>query len=375
MNVSKLVIKVGTSTLTAGTPRLNRRRMLELAQQMVALREQHREVVLVTSGAIAAGRERFGRFHRPLARTVPVKQMLAAVGQTHLMLAWEQVFDMFDVPVAQVLLTRADLSDRRRYLNARDTLNTILAHQTLPVINENDAVATDEIRVGDNDNLSALVANVVSADLLVILTDQDGLYTADPRQNPAATLIPEVAQLDDTIWNLAGASRSGQGVGGMTTKLQAADLATRSGITVVMANGARPNVIYDAAQGAPVGTRFLPAASNMESRKRWILSEKPLGAVRVDDGAVQALLEGKSLLPVGVREVIDEFERGEVIEIRDSAGREIAHGITRYNSADARRIAGRRSSEIAGILGYELASMLVHTDDMVVLHPVSLSLR
>ena len=375
MNVSKLVIKVGTSTLTAGTPRLNRRRMLELAQQMVALREQHREVVLVTSGAIAAGRERFGRFHRPLARTVPVKQMLAAVGQTHLMLAWEQVFDMFDVPVAQVLLTRADLSDRRRYLNARDTLNTILAHQTLPVINENDAVATDEIRVGDNDNLSALVANVVSADLLVILTDQDGLYTADPRQNPAATLIPEVAQLDDTIWNLAGASRSGQGVGGMTTKLQAADLATRSGITVVMANGARPNVIYDAAQGAPVGTRFLPAASNMESRKRWILSEKPLGGVRVDDGAAQALLEGKSLLPVGVREVIDEFERGEVIEIRDSAGREIAHGITRYNSADTRRIAGRRSSEIAGILGYELASMLVHTDDMVVLHPVSLSLR
>lgn len=371
MVISKLVIKVGTSTLTAGTARLSRRRMLELAQQIVALREEHREVILVTSGAIAAGRERFSKFHRPLAKSVPVKQMLAAVGQTHLMLAWEQVFDMFDVPVAQVLLTRADLSDRRRYLNARDTLNTILAHQTLPVINENDAVATDEIRVGDNDNLSALVANVVRADLLIILTDQDGLYTADPRKDPAARLIPEVAQLDDSIWNLAGASRGGLGVGGMTTKLQAADLATRSGVTVVIANGSRPTAIIDAANGRPVGTRFLPVTSNMESRKRWILSEKPLGAVRVDEGAAQALFEGKSLLPVGVREVIDEFERGEVIEIRDSSGRDIAHGITRYSSSEARQIAGRRSSEIAGILGFEYASMLVHTDDMVILHPVS----
>ena len=371
MGMSKVVIKVGTSTLTAGTPRLQRRRMLELAQQIVQVREEQVEIILVTSGAIAAGRERFKNIHRAIAKTVPAKQMLAAVGQTHLMLAWEQVFDMFEVPVAQVLLTRADLSDRRRYLNARDTLNTILAHQTIPIINENDAVATDEIRVGDNDNLSALVANVVSADMLVILTDQDGLFTADPRKDPAATLVQEVAQLDETVWMLAGASRTGLGVGGMTTKLQAAELAIRSGVTVVIANGGRANTIMDAVHGKPVGTRFSPMVSNMESRKRWILSERTLGAVIVDQGAIEAICDGKSLLPVGVREVINEFERGEVIAVRDMTGRDIAHGISRYSSGEARRIAGRKSSEIASILGFEYAAMLIHTDDMVLMHPAS----
>jgi glutamate 5-kinase len=369
MPVSKLVIKVGTSTLTAGTARLNHRRMLELAQQIVKLREEHVEVILVTSGAIAAGRERLKSAHRQVTKSVPVKQMLAAVGQTHLMLAWEQVFDMFEVQVAQVLLTRVDLSDRRHYLNARDTLNTILFHQVIPIINENDAVATEEIRVGDNDNLSALVANVVNADMLLILTDQDGLYTADPRESPGAILVQEVLQLDESIWNLAGASRTGLGTGGMTTKLQAADLATRSGVTVVIANGGKPDVLMDAAHGISVGTRFTPAADNIESRKRWILSERTLGAVMVDDGAAQAVCEGKSLLPVGVREVIDDFERGEVVAVRDMSGRDIAHGIARYSSTDARRIAGRQSSEISGILGVEYASMLIHTDDMVLMHP------
>lgn len=369
MPVAKLVIKVGTSTLTAGTARLNRRRMLELAQQIVKLREDHLEVILVTSGAIAAGRERLKSVHRPVTKSVPVKQMLAAVGQTHLMLAWEQVFDMFEVQVAQVLLTRADLSDRRRYLNARDTLNTIIAHQAIPIINENDAVATEEIRVGDNDNLSALVANVVHADMLIILTDQDGLYTADPRTDPAATLVQEVPHLDESVWNLAGVSRTGLGTGGMTTKLQAADLATRSGVTVVIANGGKPNALVDAVHGISVGTRFTPAVDNIESRKRWILSERTMAAVVVDDGAAQAVCEGKSLLPVGIREVIDEFERGEVIAVRDKSGRDIAHGIARYSSADARRIAGRQSSEISGILGVEYASMLIHTDDMVLMHP------
>jgi glutamate 5-kinase len=369
MSITKLVIKVGTSTLTAGTARLNRRRMLELAQQIVKLREEHLEVILVTSGAIAAGRERLKSIHRPVAKSVPVKQMLAAVGQTHLMLAWEQVFDMFEVQVAQLLLTRADLSDRRRYLNARDALNTILVHQAIPIINENDAVATEEIRVGDNDNLSALVANVIHADMLIILTDQDGLYTADPRANPNATLVQEVSVLDDSIWGLAGASRTGLGTGGMTTKLQAADLAIRSGATVVIANGAKSNVLIDAVHGISVGTRFAPAVDNIESRKRWILSERTMAAVVVDDGAVKAICEGKSLLPVGIREVIDEFESGEVIAVRDLSGRDIAHGITRYSSTDASRIAGRQSSEISGILGMEYASMLIHADDMVLMHP------
>ena len=377
MTISKLVVKVGTSTLTAGTARLNHRRMLQLAQQIVQLREEQAEVILVTSGAIAAGRERLKNIHRPVIKSVPVKQMLAAVGQTHLMLAWEHVFEMFEVPVAQVLITRADLSDRRRYLNARDTLNAILTHQVIPIVNENDAVATEEIRVGDNDNLSALVANAVHADMLIILTDQDGLYTADPRKDPTATLVQEVPQLDDAVWSLAGASRTGPGTGpgmglgtgGMTTKLQAADLATRSGVTVVIANGGRPDVLMDAAHGLPVGTRFLPTGDNIESRKRWILADRIMGVVVVDDGAVQAVCEGKSLLPVGVREVIDDFERGEVIAVQDKAGRDIAHGITRYNSADARRIAGRQSSEISSILGVEYASMLIHTDDMVLMHP------
>ena len=355
--------------MTDGTLRLSRRRMLSLAQQMVTLHEAGIEVVLVTSGAIAAGRERFGKMQRPISKSVPVKQMLAAVGQTHLMLAWEQVFDMFDVLVGQVLLTRADLSDRRRYLNARDTLSTILAHKTVPIINENDAVGTDEIRVGDNDNLSALVANVLHADLLVILTDQEGLYTADPRTHPDATLVPEVPVMDDALWLSAGASRSGLGTGGMTTKLQAADLATRSGVTVVIASGTRPNVLIDAVHGLSVGTRFLPASINMESRKRWILAERISGAVIVDFGAASAVLDGKSLLPVGVREVLDDFERGEIIAVRDMNGKDIAHGITRYGSSDARRISGRKSSEIESVLGFDYASMLIHTDDMVVLHP------
>lgn len=370
MTIRKVVIKVGTTTLTAGTTRLNKRRMLELAQQIVQLREEGYEAVLVTSGAIAAGRERFRNSSRALNKTVPVKQMLAAVGQTHLMQAWEQVFEMFDVPVAQVLLTRADLSDRRRYLNARDTLNTIIAHQTIPIINENDAVATEEIRVGDNDNLSALVANVLSADVLIILTDQDGLYTADPRKDTTATLIKEVESLDERIWALAGASRTELGVGGMTTKLQAVELATRSGVTVVIANGARSGVIMAAARGQQVGTRFLPVVNRIESRKRWILSERTSGSVVVDEGAVAALGEGKSLLPVGIREVHGDFDRGEVIAVCDTTGREIGHGIARYSALDAQRIAGHKSTEITSILGYEYASMFIHTDDMVIMLPV-----
>jgi glutamate 5-kinase len=368
MNVTKLVVKVGTSTLTAGTSHLSQRRMLELAQQIVQAREEHVDVILVSSGAGAAGRARMS--HRALSKSVPVKQMLAAVGQPHLMMIWEQVFGIFDVQVAQVLLTRADLSDRRRYLNARDTFNTILSYSAVPIVNENDAVATEEIRVGDNDNLSALVANAVNAELLLILTDQAGLYTADPRKDPSATLIPEVARLDDAIWTLAGASRTGLGVGGMTTKLQAVGLATRSGTTVVIANGSRPGVMMDVLHGQSVGTRFMPVVSQIESRKRWILSERTPGGVIIDDGAAQALCRGSSLLPVGVRDVVNDFERGEVIGVRDLAGRDIARGIARYSAAEARLIAGHQSSEIQTVLGFEYAAMLIHADDLVLLCPV-----
>jgi glutamate 5-kinase len=266
-----------------------------------------------------------------------------------------------------LLLTRADLNDRRRYLNARDALTAVLAHGIVPIINENDAVATEEIRVGDNDNLSALVANVVDADLLLILSDIDGLFTADPRKDAAAALIPEVASIDDSVRERATGSKTGLGVGGMSTKIQAAELATRSGVTVVIANGARADVISDAARGRDVGTRFLPVVSSVESRKRWLLSERAGGGVLIDDGAARALRQGKSLLPVGVREVVNTFDRGEVIAIRDASGREIARGVTRYNSTDARRIAGKQSDDIEAVLGYAFAPMLVHVDDLVVL--------
>ncbi len=362
----RLVVKLGTSTLTAGGKRLSQRRMLEIARQIVALREAGDEVVVVSSGAMQAGRERLG-LDNTLRAELPVKQMLAAVGQTHLMLAWEQVFGIFEAQVGQILLTRADLADRRRYLNARDALLAVLSHGIVPVINENDAVATEEIRVGDNDNLSALVANVLDADLLLILSDIDGLYTGDPRKDPAAALIRDVPVIDDSVREHAAGSKTGLGVGGMSTKIQAAELATRSGVSVVIANGARANVIIDAARGAPVGTRFHAQVSRVESRKRWILSERAAGHVVIDDGAAGALKQGKSLLPVGVRETGGDFDRGEVIAVRDRSGREVARGIARYNAADTRRIAGKRSDQIQGVLGYAFAPMLIHVDDMVVL--------
>jgi glutamate 5-kinase len=311
-----------------------------------------------------AGRERLG-VERSARDELPRKQMLAAVGQTHLMLAWEQVFGLFDVQVGQILLTRADLADRRRYLNARDALQAVLAHQIVPIINENDAVATEEIRVGDNDTLSALVANVLDADLLLILSDIDGLYTSDPRNNPDAQLIANVPVIDDAVRERATGSKTALGVGGMNTKIQAAELATRSGVTVVIANGMRPNVIVDAAAETPVGTRFHAQVSSVESRKRWILSERASGGVSIDAGAAQALRTGKSLLPVGVRAVSGEFDRGEVIAIRDAEGRELARGIARYNAADTRRIAGQKSELIQTVLGYAFSAMLVHADDLV----------
>jgi glutamate 5-kinase len=365
--IKKLVIKVGTTTLTAGTPKLSRRRMLEIAQQIVQVREHGIEVVLVSSGAMAAGRERLNMASKGSKTPLPEKQMLAAVGQTHLMAAWEQVFAMFDAQVAQVLLTRADMSDRRRYLNARDTLHAILAHNIVPIINENDAVATEEIRVGDNDNLSALVSNLLHADLLLILSDIEGLYTADPRKDANATLISDVREINDEVRALATGSKTGLGVGGMSTKIQAAELATRAGTAVIIAHGAKSSVIVDAAFGHAAGTRFWPQASNIESRKRWILSERAVGAVVADDGAVKALKAGKSLLPVGVKDVVNGFDRGEIIAVRDLKGRDVARGITRYSAADAQRIAGKQSEHIAKILGYDYAPMLIHADDLVML--------
>ena len=265
-----------------------------------------------------------------------------------------------------MLLTRADMEDRERFLNARDTLRALLDNNIVPVINENDAVATAEIKVGDNDNLSALAAILAGADKLLLLTDQQGLFTADPRSNPDAELIKDVYGVDDALRAIAGDSVSGLGTGGMGTKLQAADVACRAGIDTIIAAGSLPGVIGDVMANVSVGTRFHAQDTPLENRKRWIFGAPPAGELIVDEGATAAILErGSSLLPKGIKNVTGNFSRGEVIRIRSLAGRDIAHGVSRYNSDALRLIAGHHSQEIDAILGYEYGPVAVHRDDMI----------
>lgn len=362
----RIIVKVGTGTLSRGGSQLCRPHILELVRQISQLHQSGHEVIFVTSGAVFAGREALG--HVPHRKDIPFKQTLAAVGQVRLMAIYEQLFGIYDIIIAQALLTRDDLADRERYLNARNTLLSLLSLRIIPIINENDVVGVEEIRIGDNDNLSALVANLVSADLLVILTDQAGLFTADPRNNPNARLVPEVRRIDEEIYRLAGGSGSDVGTGGMATKIEAAAMATRSGTCVVIAAGTEPNVLPRLAKGESIGTRFLPEVTRVESRKRWILAEPPHGMITVDAGAAKALLQqGKSLLPVGVTAVAGDFERGQTVRVFDPQGREIARGITHYNATDLQAIRGKRSDQIAAILGYEYGPTVVHRDDMVLL--------
>jgi len=363
----RIVVKLGTSVLTAGTKRLSRPGMLDLARQIAFLHQAGVEVIVVTSGAMLAGSEKLG-FPKPEKR-MPFKQVLAAVGQGRLMHLYEQLFDIYDITVAQALLTREDMIDRQRYLNARDTLLTLLERKVVPLINENDVVAVDEIRVGDNDNISAMVANMVEADLLLMLTETEGLYTADPRRDENAQLIREVAVIDERIWALAGGTSTGLGTGGMLTKLQAAQLATRSGTKVVIARGDMENVILRVVAGEALGTAFAPATSRMESRKRWILAEgASVGSIRVDAGAARALLEqGRSLLAVGIVAVEGDFGRGDTVRILGPDGVEIARGLARYGAKDLALIRGKRSEEIEAILGYGYGAEVVHRNDLVVL--------
>lgn len=361
----RIVVKFGTSVLTGGTQRLDRPHMVELARQCAMLHRQGRDVIICTSGAIMAGRERLG--YPALQDTVTNKQMFAAVGQGWLMQEWGHFFEIYGLQVGQMLLTRADVEDRRRFLNARDMLQALLEQGIVPVINENDAVATAEIKVGDNDNLSALVVLLAEADLLLLLTDQPGLFTADPRHHPDAQLIPEVRAIDDTLRNLAGSSVSGLGVGGMVTKLQAADIARRAGADVVIASGRLQNVIERVAAKVPVGTRFPALETPLENRKRWIFAgPTPSGAIMIDSGAVRALVEEKrSLLPAGITAVEGEFERGDTVSILRPDKRELARGIARYNSGEMRRIMGCHSDEIDGRLGYAYGPVAVHRNDLI----------
>lgn len=359
-----LIIKVGTSTLTGGAKRLSRPDMLELIRQVVLLRREGWRVVLVSSGAMAAGRELLG--NPGLPNDLPAKQMLCAVGQGYLMQVYNTLFGLYDVHTGQVLLTHDDLSHRTRYLNARDTLSTLLDYGIVPIVNENDTVAVEEIKVGDNDNLSARIAALLNAYLLVLLTDQEGLYDRDPRIDPNARLIPQVEVIDEHIWELAGGSVSGLGTGGMITKIQAAQFATRSGVRTVIASGRAPDVLIRLAHGEPVGTIFLPAEERLESRKRWLLAERPQGRVQVDDGAAHVLRsQGASLLPVGIRAVQGKFERGAVVRVVDGRGRALAQGLTNYTSDELARLCGRHSHEIVDVLGYTYGDEAIHRDNLV----------
>jgi glutamate 5-kinase len=296
--------------------------------------------------------------------------MLAAVGQLRLMTLYEQVFGLYDLTVAQVLLTRADLSDRRRYLNSRNTLNALISQRVIPVINENDTVATEEIRVGDNDNLSALVANLIEADLLVLLTDQPGLFTTDPHLDPAAKMIHTItqAEIPPAIWQAAGGAQNTLGTGGMLTKIQAADLARRSGTHVVIASGGEPDVLVRLSSGEELGTHFLPVATTLEGRKRFLLAASKLpGEIKVDSGAATAVRRGGSLLPVGMVEIYGSFERGDIVIVSDPQNHELARGITNYASSDLERIRGLKSDTIETVLGYFYCSEVIHHNNLVLI--------
>ncbi len=362
-----VVVKLGTSVLTGGTNALDRAHMVELARQCSELIQQGHSVVLVSSGAIAAGREHLG--YPDLPTSIANKQMFAAVGQSYLIQTWERLFAIYGLKIGQMLLTRADLEDRERFLNARDMINTLIANNIIPVVNENDAVATNEIKVGDNDNLSALIGILCGADKLLLLTDQKGLFTADPRKDPKAELIREVRTIDDTLRKIAGDSGTSLGTGGMATKLKAADIARRAGIEVTIAAGRAPNVIFDCLSEHYQGTRFWPCQEALENRKQWILAAPvSSGDIVVDSGAVNAVInKGSSLLAKGICEVRGNFFRGDVARIVNREGQIIARGLTHYSSQELLKIAGQHSRDIHDILGYDYGSEVIHRDDMVVI--------
>lgn len=362
-----IVVKLGTSTLTHGTKNLSRADMLEIVKQLAELHQQGFRIIVVSSGAVAAGREYLQ--HRELPKTLASKQLLAAVGQSQLIQVWESLFSIYNIKIGQMLLTRADIENKEHFLNARDTLNALLDQQIIPIINENDAVATAEFRIGDNDNLSALVAILAQAEQLILLTDQQGLFDSDPRKNPNAKLISVVEKITPEIRQMAGGSGTTLGTGGMSTKIAAADIATRSGVETAIAFGERKNVIVDLAQGENIGTRFLAQSDKLEGRKQWLFGAAPAGEIVVDAGAETALVsQFKSLLPAGITQVKGQFARGEVVKILNENAKLLALGITRYNSDALNMIKGKKSSEIETLLGYEFGSVALHRDEMIIHH-------
>jgi glutamate 5-kinase len=360
----RLIVKVGSALVTRNGTGLDKAAMADWARQIAALRAAGKQVVLVSSGAIAAGMQRLGWHKRP--HEMHRLQAAAAVGQMGLVEAYEEAFSAHAVHTAQILLTHEDLADRKRYLNARSTLNTLLELGVVPIINENDTIVTDEIKFGDNDTLGALVANLVEADTLVILTDQQGLYTADPRKDPAATLVSEGRAEDRAYEAMAGGAGTGISKGGMITKIRAAQRAARSGAHTCIASGNEPDVLIRLVAAEPLGTLLYATSTPLAARKQWLADHLQLaGSLIVDDGAAKALKSGRSLLPVGVVEVAGEFERGSVVACRTSGGEEIARGLVNYSSSECRRIARQPSDRIESLLGYIDEPELIHRDNMI----------
>jgi len=362
----RIVVKVGSALVTNNGAGLSADFIAECARQIAMLHQSGRQVLLVSSGAIAAGMQRLGWTKRPHA--MHALQAAAAVGQMGLTQAYESVFAHHGLKSAQVLLTHEDLADRRRYLNARSTLHTLLDLCAVPIINENDTVVTDEIRFGDNDTLGALVANLVDAELLIILTDQNGLFSADPRHDPGAKLIPEGEAEDKYFESIAGGSGSAISKGGMITKIRAAQRAARSGTHTLIIGGREAGALIRAANGDVVGTCLRAHQTPLAARKQWLADHLRItGSAVLDDGAIEALRHGKSLLPVGVQTIQGEFDRGSVIACLDANGTEIARGLANYPSVDAKKIVGRASQDIESLLGYMDESELIHRDNLVLI--------
>lgn len=361
----RIVIKVGTSTLTDDRGLIDRAYLASLAGQIAGLRSQGMDVLLVTSGAIRAGMEQLGLTRRP--KTIPEKQAAAAVGQGLLMQTYSDTFRAHGLITGQVLLTREDFGERRRYLNARNTMLALFRHEVVPIVNENDTVAVDEIKVGDNDTLAALVASNIEADLLILLSDVTGLYDAHPGKSESAKLISIVAKIDDSIRAVAGGTEGLSGTGGMRTKIDAAEIATRCDVTMVIADGRRPNVVSDIVAGESIGTTFLPKKKCLSGRQRWMaFGASTKGGIIVNEGATKMIRErGTSLLAAGITDVMGGFASGDVVRILDKDGNQIGRGFVNYSAEEVEQIKGKRSSEIESILGHKDYDEVVHRDNMV----------
>jgi glutamate 5-kinase len=365
--MKRFVIKIGSNILSHELGGLDSGAIMSIARHISKVLSPGNEVVIVSSGAVAAGLEKLGLKSRP--RDIVLKQAAAAIGQSSLMWSYEKAFREHKHKVAQVLLSREDFSDRKRYINVKNTIRTLLSYGIIPVINENDTVTTDEIKFGDNDNLAALVAILAEAERLIILSDVDGLYSQDPRMNPSAAIIPCVEVITPEIENIAGGAGSAVGTGGMYSKILAAKKATSHGIAVSIISGRRPELLAAIMEGTESGTYFKPWRDKISHRKGWIAySSRPKGSVTLDDGAVLAITEkGKSLLPSGILHVEGIFAAGDCIYCLNRSGKRIAKGLTNYASSDMKRIMQKKTSEIEGILGFKYSDEAVHRDNMVVL--------